>query len=352
MPGGPEYAVIGGGPAGVAAGYTLARAGFRVAIYDSAPRLGLKPCGKGIPRVEDLPFPIPREVVVREIHGATLYVDGERVFDADVGLSGVIVDKGAMLEALAAEAGVELVLRAYYKPGDGYVRVGGSHVKVERGLFAGGHAYYSGEKINAYQYRVKSHSFEGLNKLIIYFDTRLLGYYYIFPGHGDEADVGVGGYAGFPELKSRLDKFLESNEYIEKSTVLKGEGAQIAVGGVEVKRIGGLPAIGESAGFVLPLTGEGIRPGIVSGYTAARALIEEASVEDRLKKSRMTASVDMQRRILVKVKEMPPHRRGELLKSIPPSVHAMVALGDIDKVELAKALIGKPHLLARILKAL
>lgn len=345
----PEYAIIGGGPAGAAAAYTLSKAGYKVTVYDSAPRLGLKPCGRGMPNIGHLPFPIPKESILREIRGATLYVDGERVFDVEEGLSGVIVDKSVMLEALITDSGAELVKKAYYKIGKKHVRIGGNYVEVNRGLFAAGHGYYSDEKINAFQYRVKNRSFEDMDKLIIYFDTKLIGYYYIFPSHSDEADVGVGGYADFLELKSRLDKFMKENEHVNGSKILRHEGAQIAVGGVRLKLIDNLPAIGETAGYVLPLTGEGIRPSMISGHTAAQALLNGGKVTESLHKMPMTKSVNLQRKILERVKKMKPTRRAELLKSIPPSVHAMIALGEINRLELAKALINKPSLLAKIL---
>lgn len=345
----PEYAIIGGGPAGVAAAYSLSKAGFKVSVYDSAPRLGMKPCGRGIPNTRKLPIPIPRDSIVKEINGATLYVDGERVFEVEDGLTGVIVDKSIMLESLISNAGAELVRNAFYKIGKNQVRVGGKYVEVRRGLFATGHAYYNGEKINAFQYRMKHKAFEGLDKLLIYFDTELIGYYYIFPSRGDEADVGVGGYAGFQELRSRLDKFVETNEHVKGGRILRSEGARIAVEGVKLGLIDNLPMVGESAGYVLPLTGEGIRPSIISGHTAAEALVRGEDVIRRLKNTTMTRSVNIQRRILEKVKKMSPERRAELLKSIPPRVHAMIALGEMNRSTLAKALINKPRLLAKIL---
>lgn len=349
MGGKPEYAVIGGGPAGAVAAHLLAKAGYTVTVYDSAPRLGMKPCGRGIPNVGKLPVSLPRDSVVRQIRGATLYVDGEKVFDLEEGLSGVIVDKSILLESLVTEAGAGLVTKAHYKVGKRLIRAGAFHIEVSRGLFAAGHGYYEGEKINAFQYRMKGKVFEGMDKLLIYFDTKLIGYYYIFPNEGDEADVGVGGYAGFQDLRARLDKFIRENEILDGARVVRHEGARIAVGGVRLGRIDDLPVIGEAAGYVLPLTGEGIRPSMISGSLAAEAIVKGVPVEEALKKASITGAVNFQRRILERVKKMRPEKRRELLKSIPPSAHAMIALGEVDKARLARALIRKPSLLGKIL---
>lgn len=344
-----SISIIGAGPAGAAAASVLARKGFRVLVYEANKRLGVKPCGKGIPSIDDLPVRIPPDSIVRRIRGAVLYVNGSLAFDVEEGLEGVIVDKEKMLEAIIVESGADLVRGAVFKPSKGTVRIGAKYVEVSRGLLAGGHAFYPGETINALQYRLKSPEFENLDKLLIYFDTWLIGYYYIFPGPSNEADVGVGGFAGFDHLQVLLDKFIKTSEYTRSAVILRREGARIAVGGVKLGATGGLPRIGEAAGFVLPLTGEGIRPGMISGAVAAEAL---ASGRDPLKsmdKSSIARGVRVQRRILERVKAMAPERRAELLKSIPAEAHAMIALGRIDRRSLARVLARHPRLLARII---
>ncbi len=283
---GNDFIVIGAGPAGAAAASILAKRGFNVTVYEANSRLGSKPCGRGIPSMGDLPVRVPRDTIVRKINGAVLYVDNMRVFDIERNLNGVIVDKEAMLEAIISESGANLVKGAIYKRSKNLIRIGGKYIEIKNGLLAGGHSFYPGETINAIQYRLKSRKFEYLDKLIIYFDTKLIGYYYIFPNEGNEADVGVGGYASFNHLKSLLEKFIKSNEVTKGSQRLKLEGARIAVGGINLKTINGLTIIGEAAGYVLPLTGEGIRPSIISGAVAAKAIIESKNPLRELEKPR------------------------------------------------------------------
>jgi len=327
-----EVSVIGAGPAGAAAAAVLAKRGYRVRVYEAHSRPGVKPCGRGIPSTRDLPVRIPRDSIVRRVVGAKLYVDGEEVFDLEGELEGYIVDKASMLHSIIVESGAEPVYKAYYK--NGRVRVGGRVIEPRRALLAVGHGYYSGEKIDAVQYRMKGRLFEDLDKLLIYFDTELIGYYWIFPARGDEADVGVGGYASAQELFSMLDRFVASNELTRDAKILKREGAKIAVGGLRLGTLDGHPLIGEAAGFVLPLTGEGIRPSMISGAAAAEALAEGKDPLRAMRKTRIASGIETQRRILERVKLKTPAERRRLLKKLPLRYHVRVALGEIGSWEL------------------
>jgi len=349
---GYDYSIIGAGPAGAAAAATLAKLGYKVAVYEVLGRPGLKPCGRGIPSLGDLPHPLPRESIVREIRGASLYVDGTHAVTLEGDFTGVIVDKSIMLESLIVGSGADLYVNAYYKSESGEVRLGGRYERVDRGLFAGGHGYYPGEKIMAVQYRLKSPVFEDMDRLEIWFDTNLVGYYYIFPSRGDEADVGVGGYADVHTLWGLLDKFIESREDLARARKLKREGASIAVGGLRLGSVNSLPKIGEAAGFVLPLTGEGIRPSMISGDAAAWALDDGHDPLKAQAETSIAKAVEVQRRILERVKTMERGERARLLLDIPAKVHAMIALGRIDKRAIILALARRPRLLARLLRLL
>jgi len=327
-----EIAVIGAGPAGAAAAAVLAKRGYRVRVYEAHSKPGVKPCGRGIPSTRDLPVRVPRDSVVRRIVGAKLYVDGEEVFDLEGRLEGYIVDKAHMLHSIIVESGAEPVYKAYYK--NGRVRVGGRIIEPEKALLAVGHGYYEGEKIDAVQYRMKSRAFEDLDKLLIYFDTELIGYYWIFPARGDEADVGVGGYAGVQDLFHMLDHFISNNDLTRNAKILRREGAKIAVGGLRLRTLDGHPLIGEAAGFVLPLTGEGIRPSMISGAAAAEALAEERDPLQAMRSTKIARGIEIQRRILESVKRKTPAERRRLLRKLPLRYHVRVALGRIGRLEL------------------
>ncbi|MEB3859955.1 MAG: NAD(P)/FAD-dependent oxidoreductase [Desulfurococcales archaeon] len=354
-----EFYVIGAGPGGAGAAWRASREGFRVVVFEASSKLASKPCGKGVPLVGDLPMRIPRDVVYHRIRRAVMYVNGRLLFEYERMFDGYIVDKAAMLEALIVENGGELVTRAKYKPGSGVVTSPTSSVELRgrgpgqvKGVFAGGHAYYSGEKIMAIQYIASSVKEVDEETLEIYFDTQILGYYYVFPAGPGKVEIGVGGFPGFQSLKRGLDHFMKRDPRFRQARVEKLEGARIAVGGLRLGHINGLPLVGEAAGFVLPLTGEGIRPSIISGYEAAGAIIEGADVLERLNSTRISRAVRIQRSILEKVKAMDPREREKLLSMLPREAHAEIALGTLNMNRIARSLVDKPQVAVRLLSIL
>ncbi len=345
-----EAVIVGAGPAGAGA-----VAGFnghvdRVIVYEANERLAVKPCGRGIPVIGDLPVKVPRESVYHRIRRAVMYVNGRYLFTLEGVFEGYIVDKERFLEAVILDYGGELVKGAKVKP-DGRVRVGGVDKEVSSpGVFAGGHVYYDGEKILAVQYRIETNEFDDSDTLEIYFDTSLIGYYYIFPAAPGSVDVGVGGFADYNRLRSLLDVFIKADERLRDKPKLKLEGARIAVGGVRHGYYAGLPKTGEAAGFVLPLTGEGIRPSMLSGFYAARAIIDGSDPRESMNGLEIARAVNVQRRILEAVKRMTSLEREELMRGLPPEAHALISLGRLDVQRLARILAFRPKVAAKILK--
>lgn len=346
-----EYAIIGGGPAGAAAAYTLAKMGYNVVVYEANSRLAVKPCGYGIPSTSDIPFEIPKSSIAVRVKSVMLYVDGIPAVEIRDGIEGYIVDKREMLESLIIESGAELELRSRFNPLQAIVKSGGRIVDVRGGLLAGGVAFYPGETINAVETTLHNHKRQNNGVLEIYFDTSILGYYWIFPSPDGGVQVGVGGYAGPLELRERLEKFLSRNKMLPETANPRFRGAPIAVGGLALRRLNGnIVAIGEAAGFVLPLTGEGIRPSMLSGYYAAKAIVEGRDPLQTLEKIGIARAVRVQRRILERVKRMEPSRRREFLISIPKEVHIEVSLGTLRITRIIKALAGKPILASKLVR--
>jgi len=344
--------VVGGGPGGSGAAYAGSKLGFRAVVFEAHDRLAVKPCGRGIPVLSDFPFNIPRDVVLNRVRYVDLYVDGIRVFKAKGFIEGVIVDKGAFLEHIFAISGAEVFYRSKYNVRSGYARIGGDIVEVKSGVFSGGFAYYDGERIPVVQYVVKGVKDVDFEAIEIRFDTSLLGYYYVFP-QGDTVKVGVGGFSNYETLWGLLGKFMEFDDRFRESRVVKREAAIVSVGGLRLGYFNGLVRVGESSGYVLPLTGEGIRPSFISGYIAATALLKGKDPIRALEHSWISRAVRIQRRLLEWVRELSVDVRRRILTSLSPEEHAEVALGFLRPLKLVKSMFFKPRialkLLARIL---
>jgi geranylgeranyl reductase family protein len=107
------------------------------------------------------------------------------------------------------------------------------------------------------------------------------GYGWLFP-KGDHINIGVGAFApadGTPatDLKQVTRKLL--NEYalhkLGVSTLAHITGQQLGMGGHAYIPRGRVLLVGDAAGLVDPLTGEGIHSAIVSGQAAAAAILSD-----------------------------------------------------------------------------
>lgn len=342
------FYVVGGGPGGAGAAYAAGKLGYRVIVLEAMNGLALKPCGRGIPVTGDLPFSIPKEAVLNNISYVDLYVDGTHLFKAGGFLRGVIVDKRLLLEHAFSSVGAEVYYNSKYDIRRGVARIGGDIVEVNFGVFAGGFAYYDGERIPVVQYVVAGVRDVDFESIEIRFDTRLLGYYYVFP-HGDEVEVGVGGFESHGSLWRLLDKFIENDPRLRSSKVRRREAAVVSIGGLRLGYIGKLVKVGEAAGYVLPLTGEGIRPSIISGYVAAKAMIEGRDPLEALRRSWVSRAIRIQRRLLEWAGKLSVEERRSLLRGLGPLEHAEIALGTLRLHRLASRLLLKPRIAIKLI---
>ncbi len=345
--------IIGAGPAGSALASMLARRGFEVRVYEQASKPGLKPCGRAIPKSADLSrlgLEPPSECIVNRLVGARLYVDGEFAVEV-TGLEGFIIDRTCYTSMLLDNYNINVYYRSRYVWNANAVKLhDGTIIRLppENTVLAVGNPGYQGEKIDAVQAIIPASSSLPIEdgKIDIYFDTKILGYYWLFPRGDGTVEAGVGGYRSASRLLSLLQKFLDR---IGDSKPIRVEGAKIAVGGVSVPD--GWPLkVGEAAGFVLPLTGEGIRPSILSAAAAAEAIARGSDPKQSMLKSRMAGAVNAQRYILEKMKRLKAEARRKVLLSIPGDLHARVALGELTLGELKRVALTRPRLMAVLLR--
>ena len=309
-----DVLVVGAGPAGSIAALVLARAGVHVALLDKAPFPRDKACGdfvgpRGLQVLADLGVPEPpgldvgdmvvvgptgRRVVLPCFAGLS-YPGRARavprtVLDAD--LRAAAVDAGAVpcagradrplwsgsdLEGFAVGGGGEL--RADFVIGaDGAT----SHVAASAGLVDSGRVLW-GFAVRSY---LDQHV--ELPAITLWEQTRwhaFPGYGWVFPGPGGVANIGIGigtladRQSGAGAVRA-LPAYLRHLVDLGLLDGVPAEGSARRLGGwLKMGMVGTRPAsgrvllVGDAAGLVNPLQGEGIAQALSSGRAAAEAIV-------------------------------------------------------------------------------
>lgn len=343
--------IVGGGPAGAGAAKAFSEAGIRPIVIESQRRLAEKPCGRGVMDVGRLPIRIPKDAIMNRIRHVSVSIGRRWLFRYSADEDGYVVDKRAMLESAFAEAGAEVVYGSRYNHRTGTARIGGETVEIKQGILAAGFAFYSGDRIPVVQYVFKG-PIKGVeyDTIEVHFNVEILGYYYVFP-YGDDVEVGVGGFATPQALWAMLDSFVKEDERFREARMVARESSAVSVGGLRLGRLGGLVKAGEAAGFVMALTGEGIRPSIISGYAAARALAEGGDPIRAQRSAHIASGVVKQRRLLEQVMRMPVEERENIIASLPPEIHAEIAFGTFRLSRILPRIARRPDLLLRLVRA-
>jgi len=292
------FQIIGAGIAGASLAYYL-KNDFDVKVYEARRDVGLKPCACGVLREVEEFLKIPRDVILNDIKRCEIYLDGSKIRENSANSIGYIIDKKALIERLLE--GVEVELRRKVKPED-----------IPKGLkvVATGHYFHKSDKMLAIQYLVRNLELES-DVMKLFWTKDFVGYYWIFP-YGDLANVGVGGFLSYKELKSLLDKFVNGLN----CEVLKKESAFIYVGGIrdELYFRKDYYVIGEALGAVYPITCEGIRPSIASAYSLAKAIKEGGNFKEEFEKTQIPQQIQLQRRALEILVDSPPELRAKYIK--------------------------------------
>lgn len=311
-----DVIVVGGGPAGCIAALTLARGGARVALVDKASFPRDKACGdivgpRGLQVLADLGLPAPTGRSIGEIDlvGPT----GGRVrLPCGRGMTypghGTAVTRAvfdASLHSAAVEAGAEPVRARADAPLEseggvgGYRLSTGAEVRADFVVGADGATSRVGEAAGLvdaqrvlWGFAVRAYLRHEVERpSIVLWEPRAWrafpGYGWVFPGAHDGTNVGLGlGTFGDRTAGARVQRVLpQFLEHVRALGLLTGASPMTPprrLGGwLKMGMVGTTPAagrvllVGDAAGLVNPLQGEGISQAMTSGRAAAAAILGE-----------------------------------------------------------------------------
>ncbi len=288
--------VVGAGPAGSAAAIHLARGGARVLLADKARFPRDKPCGGGLTGRALRHAPCDVSAVVEHTVDGFVFRAGyrTRVARRSAGPRSERTQRrrlDAHLAERAAEAGADFRPASAVSELDANgrvgARVGGDRVRASYVIGADGangivaRAAGIGEGIvcgvalegNVPWSELDRASYAGT----AWVEAGVVpgGYGWVFP-KGDHANLGVGGWlAEGPRLRGHLDR-LAREHGVDPATLGDVRGHRLPM-----RRLGAPAAhgrvllVGDAAGLVDPLSGDGIYEAFVSGRLAAEAILDD-----------------------------------------------------------------------------
>lgn len=311
-----DVLISGAGPAGSRCAEIIAKNGFKVALIEKDVHWR-KPCGGAVSaRIMARYYPQLKELNALRLKGVKMFSSEYHKLEYNWDQSGtdsIIVDRlefDNFIRNVAVDAGAELydknisfdfVVEDQKKVGiktktpEGIKEYLGKIIVIADGM-SSKLAVKSGLrerwKVNDLGL-AKCSILEGENKLekkmYIYFRA-YKGYGWIFPISEKRFNIGCGTFAE-DNLKYNLNQIFEEfknnpniKQYFPKSNykeIWTGSYPLSAIGILEKSLIkDNIMIIGDAAGFVSPISGEGIHPSIVSGQIAAEAAIQAFQNDD------------------------------------------------------------------------
>ena len=284
--------VVGAGPAGSTTAYRLARAGARVCLVDRARFPRDKPCGGGLTlrAVRELPFSV-EPVVEDRVHTLELGLRYGRRWSRRAEEPLVLMTQRRRLDAFLAEqasaAGAEfrdcakvtavdsagsVTLDGERLAADVVVGADGANGITARSLGRAGDVHGVALEGNVAYAHVSRERFGG--RAVVELGAVPGGYAWVFP-KGDHVNVGVGGWESEgPRLRERLRELCSAFE-IDEAEVRDLRGHRLPMRGAARQPVGGrVLLVGDAAGLVDPLSGDGMYEAFVSGRLAADAVLD------------------------------------------------------------------------------
>jgi geranylgeranyl reductase family protein len=285
-------AILGGGPAGAFAAAQLASAGLAVRLFDE--KLAWeKPCGGGLTykAYKQYPFLLNNPTPKREIRETalaapdagevTLKLDDPLLVYSRFDLNRLLLERAERAGAQIEKARVLSISRGAF---GWQVRTGSGSASADFCIVATGARnplrdygtqLQAGDAMSALGYYVPGNQ----TRIDIQFLPQLEGYIWVFPrcGHLSVGICGKGEAAG--SLRRRLEVYMSQHDISWKdATFYSHLLPALDASSWRGNRVSGegWMAVGDAAGLVDPITGEGLYYAIRSGDLAARTIIEDS----------------------------------------------------------------------------
>lgn len=277
-----DVLVAGAGPAGSVAAYRLASAGASVLLVDRARFPRDKPCGGGLTMraVRQLPFSV-EPVVEERATRFTFGLDFKHRFERRTEEPLVLLTQRRRLDQFLVDQAVEA--GAVFRDG---VQIGLDEVAAKAVLCADGangttaraagiaddRDYGVALEANVPHDAVDPARYRGH----VFLELGVLpgGYGWVFP-KGDHVNIGVGGWAKeAPTLRAQLARFCREYE-IDESRLENVRGYRLPLlRPTTTLARGRVALLGDAAGLVDPLSGDGIYEAFLSARLAAEATMD------------------------------------------------------------------------------
>lgn len=271
--------VVGAGPAGATAAFHLARGGARVLLVDKARFPRDKPCGGGVTAraARQLPFSIA-PVVEDEVDTFELGLGYRRRFERRTAAPLVQMTQRRRLDAFlveqAQEAGAEFRDGTTADGVEAKIVVGadGANGPTAKAFGLGGHQYEVALEGNV-PYSVVSRA-RYARRAVMELGVVPGGYGWVFP-KGEHVNVGVGGWLHEgPRLRAHLARLCREHGIPEDAlTDVRGHRLPLRRPGAPPAR-GVTALVGDAAGLVDPVSGDGIYEAFLSARLAAENALD------------------------------------------------------------------------------
>lgn len=270
-----RIAVVGAGIAGSYLAYLLLD-NVDVTVFEMGERYDY-PCGEAVPSSALFAWPLPR-YVVHEVRRLIIRVyDGCATHSRDIDFGrtvGYVIDKEKFVDDMRLVLERRGILRISTVRRIDLLK-GFDLVVDARGPFSDSKEY---DKLAVVQGFTNDVEIER-DTIYMYFNSNILGYFWIFPSSDPEYKSNIGFGATGVKNVAQLFKAIARRHGIENIANTRGKKIKVAdPGKVAVDSSNRIARIGEAGGFVVPFTGEGIRPALES----ARELYDIISNEDRV----------------------------------------------------------------------